>query len=50
VETCKALFEKGFPYLELNEEGKIKLYGILAENVETHATFPKRPRKQKNIK
>ena len=28
METCKELFEKGFPYLELTEVGKRELYGI----------------------
>jgi len=28
LETCKELFEKGFPYLELTELGKKELYGI----------------------
>lgn len=28
IEICKELFEKGFPYLELTELGKIELYGM----------------------
>ena len=28
IETCKELFEKGFPYLELTDVGKSELYGI----------------------
>jgi hypothetical protein len=32
LETCKDLFEKGFPYLELTEKGKKKLYGIIEES------------------
>jgi hypothetical protein len=28
VETCKELFDRGFPYLELTELGKRELYGI----------------------
>ena len=28
VETCKALFDSDFPYLELTEEGKSALYEI----------------------
>jgi hypothetical protein len=28
VETCKDLFDRGFPYLELTELGKKELYGI----------------------
>ena len=31
VNTCKELFEKDFPYLEITEEGKKKLYGIETE-------------------
>ena len=27
VEVCKKLYDSGFPYLELTEEGKEKLYG-----------------------
>jgi hypothetical protein len=28
VETCKELYEKGFPYLELTELGKREMFGI----------------------
>ena len=28
METCKELFDQGFPYLELTELGKKELYGI----------------------
>ena len=28
IETCKELFDRGFPYLELTELGKQDLYGI----------------------
>jgi hypothetical protein len=28
VETCKELFDRRFPYLELTEEGKNEIYGI----------------------
>lgn len=28
VKTCQELYEAGFPYLELTEEGKKELYGI----------------------
>ena len=28
METCKELFDSGFPYLELTELGKKELYGI----------------------
>lgn len=28
VETCKALFESDFPYLQITEAGKAELYGI----------------------
>ena len=36
VETCRQLFESDFPYLEITEEGKKELYGIVtvAEPVE----------------
>ena len=29
VETCKELYDSGFPYLELTELGKKELYGIV---------------------
>ena len=32
VETCKELFDWGFPYLELTELGKKELYGIVEES------------------
>ena len=32
VETCRKLFEKGFPYLELTDKGKKELYGIVEKN------------------
>jgi len=31
VEICKELFEKDFLYLEITEEGKKELYGIVTE-------------------
>jgi hypothetical protein len=34
VETCRELYEKGFPYLELTEEGEQKLFCIEPEKVE----------------
>jgi hypothetical protein len=44
VETCKELFNSGFPYLELTEVGKKELYGIvpMAENVEAKQKKKKR--------
>jgi len=32
LEICKELFDKGFPYLELTEEGKKELYGIVEKH------------------
>jgi hypothetical protein len=32
VETCKELYEKGIPYLELTELGKKELYGVVEKN------------------
>jgi len=32
VETCKELFDRGFPYLELTELGKREWYGIVEKN------------------
>jgi hypothetical protein len=36
LETCKELFDRGFPYLELTELGKKEVFGIepVAEPVE----------------
>jgi len=31
VETCKELFDRGFPYLELTEVGKKELYEIIIQ-------------------
>ena len=28
IEIIKALYENGFPYLEITEEGKAELYGV----------------------
>lgn len=45
IETCKELYEKGFPYLELTELGKQELDGI----VKKHPVSIKesKPRKKK---
>jgi len=32
VETCKKLYDHGFPNLELTELGKKELYGVLDES------------------
>ncbi len=32
LEICKELFDRGFPYLELTELGKIELYGKIEGN------------------
>ena len=42
VETCKELFDREFPYLELTEEGKKELYGIVED--------PPLPKKQSQKK
>ena len=57
VETCTQLYEAGFPYLEITEEGKKKIYGVdpvtepeepattyidLSEKVETEVSPPNR--------
>ncbi len=41
VETCKALYEDDFPYLEITEQGKSELYGI-GEQPEPEPQKPKR--------
>jgi hypothetical protein len=33
IETGKELYDRGFPYLELTELGKMELYGIIVENI-----------------
>jgi hypothetical protein len=45
VETCKELYDQGFPYLELTELGKKKLYGDI-EKLPGSIKEPK-PRKNK---
>lgn len=40
VETCKALFEDDFPYLEITDLGKDKLYGIRPPIPKPLATKP----------
>jgi hypothetical protein len=41
-EICKALYDQGFPYLELTELGKGELYGIPPES-----NSGKKPKKKK---
>lgn len=48
IDIIKSLYENGFPYLEITEEGKAELYGTVSkmENVEIMI----KPRRGKNQK
>ncbi|HZK93324.1 MAG TPA: hypothetical protein VFC67_03890 [Prolixibacteraceae bacterium] len=50
IEIIKTLYENGFPYLEITEEGKVELYGTVSkmENVEMMIK-PGRGKNQYNI-
>jgi hypothetical protein len=41
VETCKALYEADFEFLEITAEGMRELYGIKEENPPLIPPFPK---------
>lgn len=43
VETCKELFDQGFPYLELTDVGRKEIYGI----EEKHSGSIKEPKSRK---
>jgi len=47
VETCKQLFDLGFPYLELTELGKKELYRIVEKNPVSIKEMKPRKRKCK---
>lgn len=48
VETCKELYEKGFPYLELTELGKMQLFGTLEKTpVPKQESIPKKKKKKR---
>ena len=40
LEICKELFDKGFPYLELTETGKQKLYPNVSDTMEEIVPIP----------
>jgi len=50
IEIIKALYENGFPYLEITEKGKTEFYGTVSkiENVEMMIK-PRRGKNQYNI-
>ena len=45
LETCKELFDRAFPYLELTELGKRELYGI-----EEDIPLPRQQRKREKLR
>ena len=46
LKVCKELHDKGFPYLEMTEEGKTKYNGIKPEEAK-HAQLKKKEKKAK---
>ena len=48
IEIIQALYENGFPYLEITEEGKLKFYPVVSERMNIGiATKPKRGKNRK---
>ena len=41
IEIIKALYENGFPYLEITEEGQAELYGVKSEMKNSEIVRPK---------
>ena len=46
IEIIKSLYENGFPYLEITEEGKTELYGTAAKLESVDLT--EKPKRAKN--
>ena len=42
IEIIQALYENGFPYLEITDEGKAELYGVVSEIKNTEILFKPR--------
>lgn len=49
IEIIRALYEDGFPYLEITDEGKAELYPVISEIENTETVKPRRVRNQKII-
>ena len=47
IEIIQALYENGFPYLEITEEGKAGLYPAISEMENTEIVKPRRVKNQK---
>jgi len=45
IEIIKALYESGFPYVEITEKGKAELYPVISEMENTEIV---KPRREKN--
>jgi len=46
IEIIKALYENGFPYLEITAEGKAELYGTISKMENTEIVKPRRVKNQ----
>ena len=47
IEIIKALYNNDFPYLEITEEGKTELYGVVSQIKNTEIIKPRRGEKSK---
>jgi hypothetical protein len=48
IEIIKALYETGFPYLEITEEGKVKFYPVVSEMENTEIISKPNREKSRN--
>ena len=46
IEIIQALYENGFPYLEITAEGKAELYPVISEMENTEIVKPRRAKNQ----
>ena len=49
IGIIQALYEDGFPYLEITDEGKAELYPVISEIENTETVKPRRVKNQKII-
>jgi|GEM_PF-718630 len=49
IGIIQALYEDGFPYLEITDEGKAELYPVISEIENTETVKPRRAKNQKII-
>ena len=49
IEIIQALYENGFPYLEITEEGKAELYGVVSEMENTKISIKQKYGKNKQF-